>query len=587
MSVSLELLAPARNADIGIAAIRCGADAVYIGGPEFGARAAAGNSIEDIERLCRYASVFGVRIFVTVNTLAEDKAERERIAELILSMKDKGISAFILQDTSLLPLLAEKGPWKEEFHASTQCAIRTPERAAELSAMGFSRLILERELSLEQIREIRAAIPEEVELECFVHGALCVCYSGDCYLSQHLTGRSANRGECAQPCRNSYDLVDRNGKVLVAGKPLLSLKDLKLIGRLPQLAQAGIVSFKIEGRLKNESYVKNVTKAYSEALDAFIEAHPGEYRRASYGRVGRGFTPNPDKTFNRAYTSLFIDGRRGKWNSADYAKGMGELLGKAVDVERHGPSMDVRISMGQGTKVNNGDGLCFVSQEGEVVGFRADSSDGRCVHCKYMGALRPGMDIWRNRDNAFERMLENNTPERLIDVSLDLAFAGGKVMVRATTEDGREMERTFPLEDVPIAGNQDRMMSLVKTQLGKTSGNYSFSVNETSSSEGLPLLSASTLNSFRRDIALALDNMPVRGLAASRKPSINGRSAPHPQREGELMRSRYCILDELGLCLQTGKGRLFAKNGLLLRNNGNLIPLSFDCRNCEMVLRKP
>lgn len=584
---SLELLAPARNADIGIAAIRCGADAVYIGGPGFGARAAAGNSIEDIERLCSYAARFGVRIFVTVNTLADNEQEKAEIVDMMLSMKDKSISAFILQDTSLLPLLSPHGPWKEEFHASTQCAVRTPQRALELASMGFSRLILERELSLDQIKEIRSAVPAEVELECFVHGALCVCYSGDCYLSEHLAGRSANRGECAQPCRNTYDLVDRDGKTLVAGKPLLSLKDLKLIGRIPQLAETGIVSFKIEGRLKNESYVKNVTRAYSDALDAFVNAHSDKYRRASFGRVHGGFTPNLDKTFNRAYTSLFIDGKRVNWNSGDFAKGMGERLGKVSAATKHGPSMTVELNMPQGKSVNNGDGLCFVAQDGEVVGFRADKAEGRRIFCKYIASLRPGSEIWRNRDIAFERELENRTPERLIDVSLHLEFAEGSLFIKATAEDGRTVEKTFPVTDAPVAENQDRMTGLVKAQMGKTAGDYSFTVEDISAQGALPLLSSSLLNSYRREIAEALDTMAVEKPCPAHCPTINGSCAPHPRREGELMRSRYCILDELGLCLQTGKGRAFAKNGLLLRNNGKLIPLSFDCHSCEMVLKEP
>ena len=211
---ALELLAPARTAEIGIAAICCGADAVYIGGPAFGARAAACNTISDIKRLCEFASRYGVRIYVTVNTLCKDLAEKDELVRMMLEMKDIGVAAFIMQDASLPALLRARGQWKEEFHASTQCAIRTPARARELVAAGFSRLILERELSLQQIRAIRAAVPD-VELEFFVHGALCVCYSGDCYLSEALTGRSANRGECAQPCRSMYDLVDADGKVFV------------------------------------------------------------------------------------------------------------------------------------------------------------------------------------------------------------------------------------------------------------------------------------------------------------------------------------------------------------------------------------
>lgn len=584
----LELLAPALNADIGIAAIRCGADAVYIGGPQFGARAAAGNSVEDIARLCGFARPFGVRIFVTVNTLAADDAERREIVDMMLGMKDMGIHAFILQDTSLLPLLAEHSPWVEEFHASTQCAIRTPFRAQELAGLGFSRLILERELSLEQIREIRAAVPPEVELESFVHGALCVCYSGDCYLSEHLTGRSANRGECAQPCRNLYDLVDKKGNTLIAGKALLSLRDLKLIGRIPQLAEAGITSFKIEGRLKNISYVKNVVRAYSEALDRFIENNTDKYCRASLGHVHNGFAPNLDKTFNRGYTSLFIDGKRGKWNSGDYAKGMGEAIGTVREVYGSGRNFSISISgpAGKYPVINNGDGLCFIRQSGDIAGFRADRVESGRIFCKKTDGLREGAEIWRNLDVRFEKELENSTPERLIDAALDVSFKGKTAFVTATLEDGRSVGDSFDFSAADDAANQERIRAMILSQLGKTSEMFRFAVREISSDGPLPLISSATLNSIRRRMAeLALANPPHTAGKASL--TIPGKAPSHPRRKGELMRTKYCILAENDLCLKTEKGRAFAKNGLFLRNNGKLIPLKFDCRNCEMVLICP
>ncbi len=583
--IKLELLAPALNADIGIAAIRCGADAVYIGGPQFGARAAAGNSIEDIERLCSFAIPFGVRIFVTVNTLARDEEEKCKIVRMMAGMKGKGIHAFIIQDTSLLPMLAEQGPWEEEFHASTQCAIRTPFRARELADLGFSRLILERELSLERIKEIRAAVPDEVELECFVHGALCVCYSGDCYLSEHLTGRSANRGECAQPCRNLYDLVDKRGNTLIAGKPLLSLRDLKLIGRLPELAGAGITSFKIEGRLKNESYVKNVVRAYSTALDCFIENNSDSYCRASRGHVRGGFTPNLDKTFNRGYTSLFIDGKRGKWNSGNYAKGMGESLGTVRETSGRGRNFSITIAghTGKCPAISNGDGLCFVRRNGEVAGFRADRVEGGKVFCKEMEGLREGMEIWRNVDVRFEKELENKLPDRFIDAALDICFTDAEAVVALTLEDGQHLEETFDFRDASPAENQDRIRAMIAFQLGKTSGIFRFTVRNISSDVPLPLISASTLNSIRRHMAELAAGCPPQ---TDKTPACPApvKAPSHPRREGELMRTKYCILAENDCCLRTEKGRSFAKNGLLLRNNGKLIPLKFDCKNCEMVL---
>lgn len=626
----LELLAPARTADIGIAAIRCGADAVYIGGPAFGARAAAGNSIEDIERLCREASLFGVKIFVTVNTLARNDAELGEAVEMICSMRGKGIHAFIIQDCKLLPLLAARGPWKEQFHASTQCAIRTPERAVQLAGLGFSRLILERELSLNEIKAIREAVPPEVELECFVHGALCVCYSGDCYLSEHLTGRSANRGECAQPCRNFYDLVDKDGKVLVEGKPLLSLKDLKLLGRIHALAQAGVVSFKVEGRLKNESYVKNVVRAYSIALDSFIASQPGRYCRASCGTVTGGFVPDLDKTFNRGYTSLFIDGIRGSWASGDAAKGMGELLGTVGKVytahgavrrprgrlgerpgERLGERPGGRLDTGQyggnfielnpvsrSVAVHNGDGLCVVSPDGEVAGFRADRVEGRRIYCKLTGGVREGCRIWRNLDTTFEKELATKEPERTVGLSLKVKFTEEGADFEVLIENGMTFRASYPFEKpAVVAENQDRMLRMICGQLGKTSGAFSFSVTDVSSDGPLPLMSAGTLNGFRRSLAEKAAETIRSGYEGCRGTwnrttqistigtETGATTLAHPRRDGELMRSRYCILHELGKCLKTPSGRAFAKNGLLLKNNGKLIPLHFDCKNCEMVLR--
>ena len=277
----LELLAPARNAEIGIAAIDCGADAVYMAGPSFGARQDASNEVAEVARVCAHAARYGARVFVTLNTILYD-SELDRAEELMRSLKKAGVSAFIVQDLALVRLAAKAGI-KVPLHASTQCAIRTPEAARMYSSLGFSRLVLERQLSLEDIRAVRAAT--DAELEFFVHGALCVCYSGQCYLSEHLAGRSANRGACTQACRSRYDLGDAEGNTLVRNKALLSLKDYNLSDRLEDLAEAGVCSFKIEGRLKNISYVRNVTRSYSLGLDRLVGEHPERYCRASYGKA--------------------------------------------------------------------------------------------------------------------------------------------------------------------------------------------------------------------------------------------------------------------------------------------------------------
>ena len=311
----LELLAPARNADIGIAAIDCGADAVYIGGPAFGARKDAGNTVEEIARLCNYAHKYGARVFVTVNIIISDD-ELEEVHSQMLAEQEAGVDAFIIRDMRICS-------WPDitvPLHASTQCAIRTPEDAKRYESAGCSRIVLEREMSLERIREIRRAV--ETELEFFVHGALCVGYSGECRLSEYLNGRSADRGECVQACRSMYDLVDESGRILVRNKALLSLKDYNLHDRLEELAHAGVCSFKIEGRLKSMSYVRNITRYYSEALDKLVAREPEKYARASFGSVYGGVDPDPWKTFNRGYTELFLDGKRGKWSSMDAPKSM-------------------------------------------------------------------------------------------------------------------------------------------------------------------------------------------------------------------------------------------------------------------------
>ena len=354
----LELLAPARDIQVGIAAIDCGADAVYIAGPQFGARQAAGNSIEDIRQLCTYAHRFGARIFVALNTILYDE-ELEAAYRQMIEVQEAGADALIIQDMAVIEMVMNGiGDFREKIsiplHASTQCAIRTPEQAAFLESLGFSRLILERELSLEQIRSIRNAVT--CELEFFVHGALCVCYSGQCYLSEKIAGRSANRGACIQACRSRYDLTDASGKVLVRDKALLSLKGYNLRDRLEELAEAGITSFKIEGRLKNASYVKNVVRDYSLALDDITGRYPDLYERGSFGTVRGGFTPDTAKTFNRGYTQLFLDGQRGKWAAMDAAKSMGEEIGRISGISRDGSTLTVNLSR-RDIVLNNGDGF--------------------------------------------------------------------------------------------------------------------------------------------------------------------------------------------------------------------------------------
>lgn len=686
----LELLAPARNADIGIAAIDCGADAVYIAGPAFGARQAAGNSMEDIRRLTEYAHRFGARIFLTLNTILFDNelAEAER---LLAEAKDAGVDAIIAQDLAVWELT------DLPVHASTQCAIRTPEKARLYEGIGASRLVLEREMSLDQIRAIRSSV--DWELEFFVHGALCVCYSGQCYMSEQIAGRSANRGECIQACRSLYDLVDEDGNVLVRNKALLSLKDYNLKDRLKDLAEAGICSFKIEGRLKNISYVRNVVRAYSLALDELVAANPGKYRRVSFGRSEGGFTPDLAKTFNRGYTQLFLDGKRsGNWSSMDAPKSIGEEVGTVVSIApmRQNYSNGKRLSeenititlrmKNPGDRLQNGDGFSFLSKgRGEIVGFRGDVCQGNRITCINVTGLYPGAKLYRNLSNAFEKELESNLPVRTIPVSVDISVivvpvtstSSGteedwspslpkrlseptySLKINAVSQDGRsvKLEREAGHN---AAENPERMRGMFATQISKATGIYSFTLRslEVETPDGsLPFLPTSALNAIRRDLAAALEEMPCRAIplpvnqASSRtgnaeypvlEPDVLSQvqdiqettsNGPHlsykanianhiarkiymslgasrtddafeisHRPDAELMRTKYCIRYELGLCPVHQAGRQHGranhtsgmvnppipssrKTNLYLTNNGKRYHLAFDCANCEMVVR--
>ena len=606
----LELLAPARNADIGIAAIDCGADAVYMAGEEFGARKDAGNSMEDVARLCGYAHRFGARIFLTVNTILFD-GELERAHRLMLEAQEAGVDAFIVQDAAVTQWDDIKVP----LHASTQCAIRTPEDARFQESLGYSRLVVERETSLETLKSIRKAV--DCELEFFVHGALCVCYSGQCYLSEHLAGRSANRGACVQACRSLYDLVDDSGHVLVRNKALLSLKDYRLLDRLGDLAEAGVCSFKIEGRLKNASYVKNVVREYSMALDALVAAQPERWRRASFGRVSGGFTPATDRTFNRGYTELWLDGKRGRWSSMDAPKSMGEYVGTVRSVRSERGGCSIVLSPADGVRLGNGDGFAFAGKGG-IVGFRGDVCEGNTIRCKPVEGLRSGLKLYRNINSAFERELERNMPRREISVALEVSISGKyNIDITATSEDGRQVSCPFK-SDLDTAENRERQEAMIREQLSKRSGHYLFRVEKLeiqTPGGSLPLLSASLLNSIRRLVASDLDALPCGRLpmAAGRKDTsvkvgntslsykynvsnaaaralyeARGAESIEPayelahRKDAELMRTRYCVRYELGMC-PVHQGAKESRP-LFLMNNGRRLALHFDCAKCEMTV---
>lgn len=610
--ISLELLAPARNADIGIAAIDCGADAVYMAAEEFGARKDAGNSMEDVARVCSYAHRFGARVFLTVNTILFD-SELERAHQMMLGAQAAGVDGFIVQDLAVTT-------WEDitvPLHASTQCAVRTAQKAEFYKSLGFGRLVVERETSLDDVRAIHEATG--MELEYFIHGALCVCYSGQCYMSEKISGRSANRGACIQACRSLYDLVDSEGEVIVRNKALLSLKDYRLISRIRELADAGVCSFKIEGRLKNASYVKNVVREYALAMDSLVSAHPDLYCRASYGRVSGGFTPASDKTFNRGYTELWLDGKRGKWSSMDAPKSMGQYVGTVRSVRKSDRfTMEINVTpASRDLELRNGDGFAFTGRTG-VIGFRGDVCEGMTIRCKPVDGIAKGTRLFRNINAAFERELERNMPRREIRVDLSVRISGSfNIDLTAVSEDGREVICPFKC-DADVAENRERQEALIRDQLSKRAEHYTFSVKEIvveTAGGKLPLLSASTLNSIRRLVASDIDaqtcasrplamgsrdsSVRVTDKVVSYKDNVANAAAravyisrgaeevqpayelSHPQ-GAELMRTRYCIRYELGLCpvhqgaLNTGP--------LFLVNNGRRFSLGFDCSHCEMTV---
>lgn len=418
---TLELLAPAKNLECGIAAIDHGADAVYIGAPRFGARAAAGNSLDDIRQLCRYAHQYQAKVHVTVNTIIYD-SELNDTLDMIRDLQEAGVDALLLQDMGVLYALQGKGPSAVDFtrtrelHSSTQCDTRSAEKVKWLQTLGFNRAVLARELSVKEISDIHQAVPD-MDLEVFVHGALCVSYSGVCYASERCFGRSANRGECAQFCRMKFNLLDSDNKEIEHQRHLLSLKDMCQIDNLEALADAGACSFKIEGRLKDAGYVKNVVSAYSQRLDEICRKHPQKYARPSFGRPRYEFEANLKKTFNRGFTNYFLKGRQPDIASFDTPKAIGEFVGKVKEIR--GNSFNVASI----ASFTNGDGLCFINDEHELEGFRVNRAQGnRLFPLKMPMNLRPGMGLYRNNDQAFEKILAGKTAERKIPIRITFSL---------------------------------------------------------------------------------------------------------------------------------------------------------------------
>ena len=612
----IELLAPAKNLECGIEAVNHGADAVYIGAPKFGARAAAVNSLEDIAALVAYAHLYNVRIYVTVNTILkeEELAETEK---MIWELYRIGVDALIVQDMGITRLNLPPIP----LHGSTQMDNRTPEKVRFLADAGFRQVVLARELSLQEIRRIHETCPE-TPLEVFVHGALCVSYSGQCYVSQACFGRSANRGECAQFCRLPFSLVDADGKTIVRDKHLLSLKDLNQSEVLEDLLDAGASSLKIEGRLKDVSYVKNVTAAYRSKLDA-IFARRKEYVRASSGTCRFDFTPQLDKSFSRGFTHYFLQGRDREISSFDTPKSLGEEMGTMK--EQRGNYLTVA-----GVKpFHNGDGVCFLDEQGRLQGFRINRVDGNKLYpAGDVPRIKPRTRLFRNFDQEFERILARKSAERKIGVGWELADTSSGFALTVADEDGNRITLSFPypkeLARTPQSEN-------LRTQLGKL-GNTPFEVmplggTDSPSATTAPAIAinlsqnwfipASVIADWRRQ---AIDKLtaarrityrrelhvwkptrhsfPATSLTylgnvmntaarsfyqahgvASVEPAYEKQAVP----EAVLMFCKHCLRYSMGWCPTHQKGHSpYREPYYLVGTDGKRFRLTFDCKNCQM-----
>ena len=593
---SLELLAPAKNLACGIAAIDHGADAVYIGASRFGARSAAGNSIEDIRQLCAYARPFGVKVYVTVNTILYDD-ELDDTRQLLNDLQEAGVDAILVQDMALLEILHHESV--PVMHASTQTDNRTPEKVRWLRDMGFSRVVLARELSVQEISEIHREVPD-VELEVFVHGALCVSFSGLCYASQYCFGRSANRGECAQFCRMKFSLVDSEGREVEHDRYLLSLKDMNQSDHLLELIEAGATSFKIEGRLKDVSYVKNVTAAYSQRLNEIISRYPDKYCRSSLGMCRYTFTPDLRKTFNRGYTTYFLHGRQPDIASFDSPKAIGEYVGTVKELR--GDSFNVAGL----SAFANGDGLCFINEERQLVGFRANRVQGNRIWPYRMPqGLRPGIRLYRNNNQEFERLLSKPSAERRIPIRISLCAVDGGFTLSA-------LNQTIHFSVEHLQAQKPPHENIVR-QLSKLGDTI-----YTCSAVDIPndfnyFIPNSVLSEMRRTLVEKLvsqtDGSSVTSRTITKEPSpCDVPSYPytylynisnHLSRqfygvkdlsafelkggEGPIMQCRHCIRYALGYCVKHGGQRPTWREPLsLVLGDGRRFRLEFDCKNCQM-----
>lgn len=597
----IELLAPAKDLACGIEAIRHGADAVYIGAPKFGARAAAGNSIEDICQLCAFSHMFDARVYVALNTILKDD-ELPEVEQLIRQLYHAGADALIVQDMGITQLELPPIP----LHVSTQADNCTPEKLDFFYRTGFTQAVLARELTLDEIQTIAQRTP--ITLEAFVHGALCVSYSGRCYLSAALSGRSANRGECAQYCRLPYSLVDAEGQAIITNKHLLSLKDLNRSDELEAMMQAGISSFKIEGRLKEASYVKNVTAYYRKKLDAIFARNPRFYR-SSVGRSVYFFEPQPEKSFNRGFTPYFLHGRIAEITSFDSPKSIGEPVGQVKEIKGNSFTL-------AGLKpIHNGDGLVFINAKGELEGFRVNRAETNRIFPQRMPLLRRKISVYRNFDKVFEEQLAKPSAERKLRVDLLFAETGFGFSLSATDETGARVIVTKSFEKERAKNNPTEMICAQLSKLGNTpfeTGDITIEMTV------LWFVPSSLLNEMRRE---AIDKLlQVRRIRYQRqwvKKDVYIREAAYPEKRLEhtanvanrratdfyrlhgvqtiepafelkprsdvpLMYTKHCLRYTMGWCPVHHRRKSPFKEPFYLIHKQTRLRLEFDCKECQM-----
>ncbi len=585
MKTSIELLSPAKNLQCGIAAIDHGADAVYIGAPRFGARAAAGNSVQDIAQLCSYAHRFCAKVYVTLNTLLHPQ-ERESARQLVWELYQAGVDALIVQDTAFLSM--DLPPIA--LHASTQMDNRTPEQARWLRENGFEQIVLARELSINQIRRIHQAVPD-VPLEAFVHGALCVSYSGRCYASEFCFGRSANRGECAQFCRLPFDLTDAEGNVLASRKYLLSLRDMNRLPNLEEMMDAGVRSFKIEGRLKDVSYVKNVTAAYRQALDKIFRRRT-EYRQASLGQCKYSFTPSPELSFSRGFTDYFLHGRTAQLASLDTPKSKGVEVGKVKEVR------GACIIVAGTASFSNGDGLTFLDADGHLQGFRVNRAEGNHLYPARMPMLKKGDTLWRNYDHRMETLLEHPSAERRIPIQVRLKETAQGYELSLSDAHGMECSLQFEVQHQTARTDQ---RAGIEDVLGKWGGTIFDCLSVEIEFSEPRFIPRSQLAEWRRSLLQCAEQTICQRAEESRMSKTRVQKTPQQPTPSDLlagdspmqnsaqslMTCKYCIRYQLGYCPRQSKGQTNVQNAtpLYLRSqDGRRFQLQFSCQQCEMKL---